>query len=69
VAVEPQRAPAYLPQGYKRSTRTVRVDADPTKVVSFQRHHWDGSLDARVMPKTVVLKGRAHDVGMTPKPE
>jgi hypothetical protein len=53
---EPRRAPGFLREGYKRSTRTWRVDAPPEKVVSTQTEHWDGSLDAKVRPAAIVMK-------------
>lgn len=49
------KAPGYLREGYKESTRTWRVDGPPEGAACFQTEHWDGRLDAKVFPKPVEM--------------
>ena len=52
-------APGYLPEGYKKSKKTWRVDG-PAESDNWQTEHWDGRLDAEIRPAPVTMKTRAH---------
>jgi len=54
-------APGYLRQGYKKSTRTWRVDGPPESN-NTQTEHWDGRLDAHVRPKPAKVRIAVEEV-------
>ena len=69
-----RKAPAFLPEGYKQSTR-VRVDGiaatgqtSPKGVVKH-RDHWDGSMDALVIPQPVSVSANTTAPGPAKKKE
>lgn len=55
-APEPKRAPAYLRQGYKTSTRTYHPEGEHGYARGTQTEHWSGQLDANARPEPVRMK-------------
>jgi hypothetical protein len=47
------RSPGYLPQGYKKSTRTRQAGDGEAGDRALERQHWDGRQDARVAPHPI----------------
>lgn len=54
-----RRAPAYLPEGYKTSTRTVIKDSRGSREVK----HWSGRQDAHVKVAPVRAVGHPQNKG------
>lgn len=54
-------APGYLPQGYKTSKKTHRVDGPPG-VNNTETVHWDGRQDAHVRAKPVSVSMKVESV-------